>query len=176
MASITRQKKSLGMSGFSLPGVGGSIEPPKTGAGGGGGFGKRAQTPFSLKKRLGSTGAILILREPFLIGAFERQISQDEALYKCRLLRGASSGDQQDGPLYKCCLLRSEDPAFGAKPRPECSGYFFLGRTHCVLSSFLVSLSHALLRGPLSWGQGLTIHALLRGPLSWGRGLKIHAS
>ena len=66
---------------------------------------------------------------------------QDEALYKCRLLQGASSGDQQDGPLYKCRLLRSEDPAFGAKPRPECSAKFFLGRTHYVLSLFLVSLS-----------------------------------
>ena len=31
---------------------------------------------------------------------------------------------------------------------------------------------HALLRGPLSWGQGLAIHALLRGAVSW---LAIHA-
>ena len=93
-----------------------------------------------------------MLRWPLLIIAFERQMSQDEALYKCRLLRGASNGDKQDRRLYKCRLWRSEDLAFGAKPRPECSAKFFLGRTHCSLSFFLVSLSHALLRGPSSWG------------------------
>ena len=46
--------------------------------------------------------------------------------------------DEQDGPLYKCRLLRSEDPAFGAKPRPKWSAKFFQGRTrYCVLSLFL---------------------------------------
>ena len=38
--------------------------------------------------------------------------------------------------LYKCRLLLAEDPAFRAKPRPECSANFFLGRTHSFNLSF----------------------------------------
>ena len=52
-----------------------------------------------------------------MIRVFERQMSQDKALYKCR-------------------LLLAEDPAFGAKPRPECSANFFLGRTNSFTLSF----------------------------------------
>ena len=63
-------------------------------------------------------------------------MSQKEALYKCRLLRGAFRRDEQDGPLYKCRLLLAEDPAFGAKPRPECSANFFPGPTHSFNLSF----------------------------------------
>ena len=85
------------------------------------------------------------------MSAFEGQISQDEALYKCRLLRDAFSGDEQDGPLYKCCLLLAEDRAFGAKARPECSANFFPART-C-----LFNLSFSFPRfvvGPLELGLG----------------------
>ena len=37
---------------------------------------------------------------------------------------------------YTNGLLPREDPAFGAKPRPECSANFFLGRTHSFNLSF----------------------------------------
>ena len=50
-----------------------------------------------------------------------------------------------------CCevkILCSEQ-----NPRPECSAKFFLGRTPCGPSFFLVSIfSQALLPGPLSRG------------------------
>ena len=41
--------------------------------------------------------------------------------------RGLARGRYTNG------LLPPEDPAFGAKPRPECSANFFLGRTHVVV-------------------------------------------
>ena len=37
---------------------------------------------------------------------------------------------------YTNCWLAREDLAFGAKPRPECSANFFLGRTHSFNLSF----------------------------------------
>ena len=59
----------------------------------------------------------------------------------------------QDGALYKCCLLRSEVFTFRAKPLPKCGAKFFQGPTrYFVLSYFPVSLSRALLPGPLRWG------------------------
>ena len=97
---------------------------------------------------------------------------------------------------YTNGLLPPEDPAFGAKPRPECSANFFLGRTHSFNLSFSfprfvawplelglgthnprfgvaprvgVRDSQSTFRcGTSSWGWGPAIHALLRGPSSWG--------
>ena len=87
------------------------------------------------------------------------------------LLRGAFSGDEQDGPLYKCRLLLAEDPAFGAKPRPECSAKFFLGRTHCVHSFSLVSIFlPRFIAWPLELGLGTHNPRFVALPLELGLG------
>ena len=56
----------------------------------------------------GTNGASFFLLIFFhqAVSAFEHQISQDEA-------------------LYKCGMYRSEDRAFGAKPWPKCSAKVF---------------------------------------------------
>ena len=52
---------------------------------------------------------------------------------------------------YTNGFLPPEDPAFGAKPRPECSANFFLGRTHL----FNLSLSFPRFAAwPLELGLG----------------------
>ena len=76
--------------------------------------------------------------------------------------------------IVVCCVVKishSEQNAF-----PNASASFFQGlMRYRIFPSFLLSLSHALLRGPLSWGWALSIHVLLRGPLRCRYGLAIHA-
>ena len=85
------------------------------------------------------------------VRAFERQISQGEALYKCRLLRSAFQRRiSKIGHNTKvgCCEVKilhlEQNAGLSAAPnsfRGERGTAFFL-------SFFLVSLSHALLRSP----------------------------
>ena len=68
---------------------------------------------------------------------------------------------------YTNGLLPPEDPAFGAKPRPECSANFFLGRTH----SFNFSFSFPrFVAWPLELGLGTHNPRFVAWPLELGLG------
>ena len=68
---------------------------------------------------------------------------------------------------YTNGLLLPEDPTFGAKPRPECSTNFFLGRTH----SFNLSLSFPrFVAWPLELGLGTHNPRFFAWPLELGLG------